>query len=153
MILLKNTQRSIKINIHALEKDIATVLRALKYSDYSLSVWITTNKTIHAYNKKFRHKDKPTDILSFPFYPNLQPGQRIKAQDEEEKNLGDLILSAEFIKKDSPNFKQTFEQRLQYLIVHGICHLLGYDHIEDADYRKMRTKELFLLKKLSPNFY
>ena len=148
MITIKNTQRKIKMNTAHLKKDAQTILAALNYSDFDLGIWLTTNKTIHKYNKEYRHKDKPTDVLSFPYHTELKAGERIKVASEEDKNLGDLILAPEYIMHDLPKWNTSFEKHLQRLLVHGICHLLGYDHIKDEDYKIMHRKELQLLKKL-----
>lgn len=149
MILIKNTQRKIAIDTSAVEHYAQQLLELLRYPDYDLGIWITTNKTITCYNKQFRKKNKPTDILSFPYHTKLKAGERIKPKTSEDKNLGDIIISAEYVKRDAARYDMTFEERLRVLLVHGMCHLLGYDHIEDADYRKMRAKESWLLKKLS----
>ncbi len=148
MIYIKNSQRKIKINADQLKTDLQIILDALKYSDFDISVLITTNKTIRAYNRDYRQKDTPTDILSFPYHPKLQAGKRIKVTEIEDKNLGDLIISAEYVSKDAEKLNVTFEARMKKLLVHGVCHLLGYDHIIDADWRRMRAKEGFLVKKL-----
>lgn len=148
MITIKNTQRKIALDKEKIQKDIQRILDILKYSDFDIGIWFTNNKTIRKYNRTFRSKDKPTDILSFPYYPSLKAGKRIKPQTEEDRNLGDLILSLEYIQKDAQMLNISFEQRLKILLVHGICHLLGYDHIEDKDYRRMRAKEAYLLKHL-----
>ncbi len=148
MIAIKNSQRKIKIDVAQLKRDAQTILDALNYSDFDLGIWITTNKTIHKFNKEYRGKDKATDVLSFPYHTDLKAGERITVTSEDDKNLGDLILAPEYIMHDLPNWNTTFEKHLQRLLVHGICHLLGYDHIEDADFKVMRRKELMLLKKL-----
>lgn len=148
MILIKNSQRSIAIDVGQLKKDAQIILDALKYSDFDLGIWLTTNRTIHKYNRDYRHKDKPTDILSFPFYPDLQAGKRIVTSTDEDKNLGDLIISLEYVQAEAKKLGVTFEQRMKRLLVHGICHLLGYDHIKDEDYKVMYRKEMALLKKL-----
>ena len=148
MITIKNTQRKIKINVNQLRKDAQTILDALDYSDFDLGIWLTSNKMIRAYNKEYREKDKPTDVLSFPYHDTLKAGQRIKVKDDEDKNLGDLILAPEYIQNDLPMWETTFEKHMQRLLVHGICHLLGYDHIEDKDYKIMHKKETALLSKL-----
>lgn len=148
MISIKNTQRKIKIDANQLKKDAQFILDELGYSDFDLGILITTDKKMHEYNKEYRDKDKPTDVLSFPYHPNLKAGQKIKVTSEEDKNLGDLILAPEYILNDLPKWNTTFEKHLQRLLVHGICHLLGYDHIEDADYKVMHKKEMALLKKL-----
>lgn len=148
MISIKNTQRKIKIDTNKLKKDAQFILDELGYSDFDLGILITTDKKMHEYNKQYRDKDKPTDVLSFPYHPHLKAGQKIKVESEEDKNLGDLILAPEYILNDLPKWETTFEKHLQRLLVHGICHLLGYDHIEDADYKIMHKKEMALLKKL-----
>ncbi|MBY0110220.1 MAG: rRNA maturation RNase YbeY [Candidatus Babeliaceae bacterium] len=148
MIYIKNSQRAIKINANQLKTDLQIILDALKYSNFDISVLITTNKTIRAYNRDYRQKDTPTDILSFPYHPELQAGKRIRVKEIEDRNLGDLVISAEYVSKEARELKVTFEARMKKLLVHGVCHLLGYDHIIDADWRRMRAKEGFLLKKL-----
>jgi len=72
-----------------------------------------------------------------------------EVKEEEDKNLGDLIISAEYVTKDAKELNVTFEARMKKLLVHGVCHLLGYDHIIDADWHRMRAKEGFLLKKIT----
>ena len=99
MITIKNTQRAIPIDIKQLKKDAQTILRILRYEDYDLGIWLTTNKTIRYYNKTYRHKDKATDILSFSYHPSLKAGERIKPKNEGDKNLGDLIISAEYVER------------------------------------------------------
>lgn len=148
MITVKNSQKKIKINITKLKADAQKILNILNYSDFDLGIRLTTDATIHKYNREYRGKDKATDILSFSNYPDLKPGKRIRAKKQEEKNLGDLIIAPAYAKKDATNWNQTLEQHLQMLLVHGICHLLGYDHIKDEDYKIMHRKELIILKKL-----
>lgn len=149
MIRIKNTQRSIKIDTKKLQNDAQIILDVLRYSDYDLGIWLTSAKTIHEYNKTYRNQDKPTDILSFAHYPELKAGQRIKAKSADDKNLGDILICPSYVHDDLLRWKQTFEKRMQVLLVHGICHLLGYDHIKDEDYKIMHRKEASLLKKLS----
>lgn len=148
MITIKNSQQSIPINITSFTKDAQTILDVLGYHDFDLGIWITTNKTIQQYNKTYRNKDKPTDILSFAFHPNLKAGATIKPITEDDKNLGDLIISAEYVQKDAEKLGVTFETRMKVLLVHGICHLLGYDHENDKDYEIMKEKEEALLNIL-----
>lgn len=148
MILIKNTQRSIIINQPQIIQITQIILDQLQYADFDIGIWITTNKTIQKYNREFRHKDKPTDILSFPFHADLKAGQRIVPEGPEDKNLGDIIISAEYVVKDAQKFNVSFEERLKVLIVHGICHLLGYDHITDNDYKKMNRLEQQILNHL-----
>lgn len=148
MILIKNSQRTIKINLNKLQEDAQKILRILRYEDFDLGIWLTTNKTIRNYNRDYRHKDKATDILSFSYHADLKPGKRIQVKTPEDKNLGDLIISLEYVQKTAQELGQTLEQRMQILLVHGICHLQGYDHELDEDYKVMHRKEMMLLNAL-----
>jgi len=145
MITIKNKVRSIAVNEAQLKRDIQKILNEINYPDYDLGVLLTTNKTIKKYNKFYRNKNKPTDILSFPYYPDLKPGARVKPTSDDEKNLGDLIISLEQTKTDAKRMGITFKTRLNQLIIHGICHLLGYDHTTEKAYRQMNKKEELLL--------
>lgn len=148
MIRIRNTQRKIKIDTNMLKHDAQKILDALGYSDFDLGIWLASNRTIQSYNKQYRQQDKPTDILSFSYHPTLKAGQKISVQSEEDKNLGDLIIAPDYVVNDLPRWNATFEKHMQHLLVHGICHLLGYDHIADEDYKIMHKKELQLLKKI-----
>jgi rRNA maturation RNase YbeY len=148
MITLIVRQRTIAINKEQLVADAQKLLEVLKYGEFDLSILITNNPGIRKYNAVYRGKDKPTDVLSFPYYSEVVAGKRIRVSKDQEKNLGDLIFSAEYLVKEAEKYQVSFDERMRVLLVHGVCHLLGYDHIEDADYRRMRAKEAYLLKLL-----
>lgn len=148
MITIRNTQRAVKINIDTLTRTLTHILTIVGYPDFDLGVRITSNKTIRQYNNIYRRQDKPTDILSFPYYPKLKAGEKIKPHDEDEKNLGDILISAEYVKDQAEKSGIPFEEQLTRVGIHGICHLLGYDHIIDRDWRRMRAKESFIIKTL-----
>ena len=146
MITIKSRQRKITIDTNHLIKAAQKMLGALKYEGYDLGILLTTNRTIRHFNKLYRGKDRPTDVLSFPFHPMLKPGERIKPKSSEEENLGDLIISLQYVKTDAPRWGQTFEERMIVLLAHGIAHLLGYDHETDEEYALMRKVEQKLLR-------
>ena len=149
MILIENTQTAVPVDVKEIERIAQTILSALRYTDYDLGILITTNEEMHSYNKEYRQQDKPTDILSFPYHPDLMAGERIEPNIDEDKNLGDIIIAPQYIMDDLARWEQPFDLRIKVLLVHGICHLLGYDHIEDADYEVMKQKEEELLALLS----
>ena len=151
MINIQSRQRKISIKNLKIEQKLNFLLNELDYSKYDIGLLITTDKTIRAYNKEYRAKDKATDILSFPYH-DLKAGDRIKVEQQEDKNLGDMIISLEYVQKDAKKLSVTFENRMDVLLVHGICHLLGYDHIEDEDYLVMKEMEDKLLDKLNKKF-
>ena len=108
-----------------------------------LTVLLSNNKKIKQLNKKFRKKDKPTDILSFPF------GKKIS------KNivyLGDIIISYDFINKpNSINIFQ-FKDKLAKIFIHGFLHLVGFDHIKDSEFKKMNKEELKIYNLVKKKF-
>jgi len=146
MIKIRNTQKKIKIDEKKVYKIAHDILAILDYSNFDLGIWLTTDKTIQKYNKLYRKKDKPTDILSFQFHEEIKAGQRIKAK---TKDLGDLIISLEYAERDANKLDKPLLENLTTLLVHGICHLIGYDHKTDEDYKKMHSRELYILKKLN----
>lgn len=145
MIIIKNRQKRVFVDQQWLTATAEQILTAAGYEGWGLGVWITTNRTIRAYNARYRHKNRPTDILSFPFYPDLKPGKRPKVLDEDGDYLGDIIISAERVVLDARELGVSFDARMQVLLVHGVCHLLGYDHETDAQYRVMQKRERELL--------
>lgn len=152
MIYIKNTQRKYTIDIEKIDNALELILKLLKYEDFDISLWFTNNATIKLYNHEHRGKDKPTDVLSFP-YQEIQAGKRVRRSSLGDQNLGDLMISVEYVDKQlkenrATHLEASLEKHLIKLIVHGICHLLGYDHIEDKDWVRMRAKEGWLLKKL-----
>ena len=84
-------------------------------------------------NNKFRKKNKATDILSFPFVK--------KAKLTKETYIGDIIISYNFIDKPKLQKLKTFKQKLIKTFIHGFLHLLGFDHVKNKDYIKMKKEE------------
>src|SRR6187402_2720533 len=125
MIIIKNRQRTIDVRHLDLAAQAQAMLGVLKYPEFDLGILLTTNKTIRLFNKQYRGKDKPTDILSFPYHTTLKAGDRIKVFYDEDKNLGDIIISLEYVEKDRVQWKCSFEERMTVLLAHGIAHLLG----------------------------
>lgn len=152
MITITNKTRTLKVSEKKLRAQALAMLEALKYEDCDLGILLTTDRTIRTYNRDYRHKDKPTDILSFPFHPELKAGERIIFYSEDDKNLGDLIISLEYVARTAHKWDRTFDEHMTALLAHGISHLLGYDHITDEQYDEMHKVEKKLLKKVMPGF-
>lgn len=160
MITISNKQRRFPLAVARLQEVAKQLLNLTGYDDFDLGVLFTNNKGIQRYNKQYRNKDKPTDVLSFPYHPNLQAGKRIKPTSDDEKNLGDIIISPEFVWQqlaDYPDWEtktkaeqaHAIEERIVVLLIHGFCHLLGYDHETEQQYATMRRKELCFHRHLS----
>lgn len=107
-----------------------------------LSVVFVSDKKIKEYNNQFRDKNTSTDVLSF----SAREGDAMPHM--EELPLGDVIISLETAKRQSEEIGHSLDDEITRLITHGVLHLLGYDHMESEDRKKMRAKERFVLKKL-----
>lgn len=116
-----------------------------------VSVLITDDKGIQEINREFRDIDKPTDVLSFPNY-------KVKAGEYEAMpeyiegdgyvHLGDIALSSDRADAQAEEYGHHVGRELAYLTVHATLHLLGYDHENEKDKRKMRQREEAILKGL-----
>ncbi|MBM3894280.1 rRNA maturation RNase YbeY [Candidatus Dependentiae bacterium] len=151
MIYVQSRLKKYTIDKEKYRSFVQKILNELDYPDFDISIIFTTNKAIHNLNKQFRNKDKPTDVLSFPHHPTLKAGKRIKVIYDDDKALGDIILSVEYIDNAGPVFGKTLEENIEYLIAHGIAHLLGHDHIKDNEYKVMRRLEERILRTARNN--
>ena len=109
-----------------------------------LSITLTDDEHIHELNKNFRDVDRPTDVLSFAFRESDEP-QILNPQIEI---LGDIIISLERAKFQAENFGHSYLREVIFLTVHGLLHLLGYDHIEDADRIEMEREQDYIMSTL-----
>ncbi len=107
----------------------------------SLTVLLSNNKNIKKLNKKFRNKNKATDVLSFPFEKKIN----IK----KNSYLGDIIISYEFINKPKKLTNLEFKKKVAKIFIHGFLHLLGYDHIKLNDFKKIIKKEKKIYKLIN----
>jgi probable rRNA maturation factor len=107
-----------------------------------LSLSLVGNNEIHELNKTYRGVDAPTDVLSFEC-DSVQD----EPEDEEDVTvlLGDVIIAPDVAEEHARDFDSTFEAELNLMLVHGILHLLGYDHIEDDEAEEMEARENELL--------
>jgi probable rRNA maturation factor len=148
MISIRNSQRTVSVDKEKIAQQAQHILEIIGYPDFDLGIWLSSDQTIRKYNREYRHKDKVTDILSFPAHPDAVAGKKIKVCCEDEMDLGDLIIAPSYVLKAAEREKKSFEDHLTHLLIHGILHLCGYDHEKDVDYRRMRLKEVAVLKKL-----
>ncbi len=99
----------------------------------SLTLLLSNNKGIKKLNKKFRNKNKPTDILSFP--------SEKKIKIKKKSYLGDIIISYNFMNKSKNQKTNLFKDKVIKTFIHGFLHLLGFNHIKNDDYKKMLEEE------------
>ena len=109
-----------------------------------LSVTLTDDEHIHELNKKFRGVDRPTDVLSFAFRESDEP----EILTDEVEVLGDIIISLERAKFQAETYGHSYLREVIFLTVHGLLHLLGYDHIEESERLEMEREQDFVMSKL-----
>jgi probable rRNA maturation factor len=118
-------------------------------NDLQVTVRIVDETEITQLNKDYRHKDGPTNVLSFPF--ESPPG--VPAE-ECESLLGDVVVCAAVVAQEAVAQHKPTEAHWAHMLVHGILHLLGYDHQTDDDAQKMEALEINVLGDLGyPNPY
>ena len=118
--------------------------------DKSIVVRVVDTAESAALNSDFRHKDGPTNVLSFPNdLPEFMA--EIPELKQQPKHLGDLIICQPLVTEEALQQNKTPQQHWAHLIVHGILHLQGYDHINDHDAEIMESLEIKILKQLGFN--
>lgn len=111
-----------------------------------VSVVLTDDAYIRQLNNEYRGKDQATDVLSFALNEGEEPAI---IDGSEEDLLGDIIISLETAMRQAEEFGHSVERELAYLTVHGMMHLLGYDHMTDEDKAEMRAEEEYVLSNLN----
>lgn len=139
------------------EKLIKTVIETcmkeerLNNLNYYISVTLTNPDEIKKINNEYRNINKETDVLSFPMFEKDEVDLIRKDQEKSkvEEVLGDIVISIERVEKQAIEYGHSFERELSYMVVHGFYHIIGYDHMEDADKAIMREKEEHILNLLN----
>ena len=125
--------KAAKTTARRLKLKAARILKILGRDAAELSLVLTGNSEIRELNRRYRHKNEPTDVLSFPLGDHLPGGHAL---------LGDVIISVERAKSQARERGKTMEAELETLLIHGILHLLGYDHeVSPKEARRMRRME------------
>ncbi|NCO23547.1 MAG: rRNA maturation RNase YbeY [Candidatus Infernicultor aquiphilus] len=137
-ILIKNQQKIAKIYRRRIREIIKNIIQYLKVDEKTeISILFTDDKFIKSLNKKYRGINKSTDVLTF----NLEEGDLIFPEVDKNKLLGDIVVSVETAQRQANNLNHNLEKELAILLIHGLLHLIGYDHEEDRDNKIMQVKE------------
>ena len=120
-----------------------------------IDMTFTHDKAIARLNGLYRHKDQPTNVLSFPQLNFSAPGVPLDYEilsDQEGKSLqvplGDIVFSFETVIEEAKRLEIPFLDHVQHLMVHGILHLLGFDHVTDQEASVMEPLEIHILSKI-----
>jgi probable rRNA maturation factor len=126
------------------------VMAALKYCKTDtqgrpaeLSIVLSDNDNVQDLNRDYREKDKPTNVLSFPALDSEGPGFLVL--EPGPLHLGDIILAYGVVEAEAKDQNITFEDHLSHLIIHGVLHLIGFDHIDDDEAEEMEAVEITIL--------
>ena len=123
-------------------KKISKIVKFFKYKNITFTILLTNAFNMKKLNKKFRRKNKSTDVLSFP---SFSP-KNLKSIKEKEIYIGDIAASYEMIHSRSK--EKSFVIEFDRVWVHGLLHLIGYDHIKSQDYNKMSKVEKRILNSI-----
>ncbi len=130
------------IDLEGLVKFVLTYQKCPANTDVSLS--FVTDEKIHELNRDYRGIDRPTDVLSFEC-DNI-PFEGEVFDNALEYELGDIIIAPDVALRQTEEFNTTFEEEITLLVVHGLLHLCGYDHIEDEEAEIMESLEDEIIK-------
>ena len=132
---------------------VAAVLATFVDADtpLELSVRLTDDVEIQKLNGEFRGQDKPTNVLSFPCFEGceLQEAYATATSDGPPVMLGDIIITQGVTAREALEQGKEFNDHLAHLVVHGLLHLLGFDHIDDSEAHEMETQEKNILTALA----
>ena len=124
-----------------IQQKTTDILNALDYHDAELSILIVDDSQIAILNKKYLHRHGPTNVIAFPM--RTDPFSKINPE-----LLGDVVISIETAEKEGKSIGISMEERFTQLLVHGVLHLLGYDHEtseQEADRMEKKSDEILKL--------
>jgi len=124
-------------------KKISKIVKFFKGKNTTFTILLTSSINMKKLNKKFRNQNKPTDVLSFPFFSS----NNLKFIKQKKIYIGDVATSYEII--NSRSKKKNFLLEFDKAWVHGFLHLIGYNHIKNKDYSKMNKIEKRILNSIN----
>jgi len=139
MIVIQNSINANNINETEFCDILQTVLDELNQGKSELLIRFVDKNEIQQLNKTYRHKDKATNVLSFPSDLPVEIDEDI---------LGDVVICNEIVAEEAKMQQKTFNNHLIHMAIHGTLHLLGYDHVEESEAQKMESLEVKILEKL-----
>lgn len=116
-------------------------MNATKPDAGDITIRLVDTEEMRQLNRDFRHQDKPTNVLSFPF-------EMPKGLEDMAPILGDLAICAEVVAREAKEQNKSFSAHWAHMVVHGTLHLLGYDHVTDDEAEIMEPMEVAILKQL-----
>ncbi len=142
-----NRQRKYKVDLKSIKRNADKILSLCRAGDSELSILIVNNRVMRTLNRQYRGIDRPTDVLAFPApSPHRGEGRGVGGL---LRFLGDIVISMEKVYAQAAERGHSPDMEFKILLIHGILHLLGYDHeVSDTEARRMRRKEKLILSGL-----
>lgn len=134
MIYYRNDIRASGVDRRALLATARRLLTAVGERDAALSLSLVSDDAMRALNAQYRGKDVPTDVLSFPL-------ENLKESDETERLLGDVVISIDTARRQAAAYDAPLQREIYRLLIHGLLHLKGHDHVAAGERRVMRREE------------
>jgi len=149
-ILLRNNQQSHEVDLLKLRQVAQFLLRTMHCEERcEASITLVDDNAIHLLNKQYRGIDRPTDVLSFALQEDQECSPSTEELAEQPLVLGDVIISTDTAQCQANEHGHSLEKEIWILLIHGMLHLLGYDHEHDEDAEEMETLERRLLNDIS----
>jgi probable rRNA maturation factor len=155
-VLIENQQTKVEFTDSIDKLLLDTVNSALAQECFDMpaevSILLVDDEKIREINKEYRDIDKSTDVLSFPIV-DMHEGEILSDEgdidmDDNMLLLGDIIISMETAVKQAAEYGHSLERELAFLTCHGVFHLIGYDHMNSEDEKKMMGKQEKLLEQM-----
>ena len=146
-VAIENRQSSVRVDLAQLEKYLRKIVREIGLRHPAASVRLITDREMARLNGKYRGKNRTTDVLSFPSEERAKPKALRKAAAElRGEFLGDIAISPKVARKNAMRFGRPMVEEIRVLLLHGILHLMGYDHENDRG--EMGREEAKLRRRL-----
>ena len=145
-VVIKNLQKAAIINTWQVRRDLITLRNIMGLQSFDVGLLFLSKQKMREVNYTHRKVDEPTDILSFPFHQSLAKLD-ISKINFEEKNLGDIFLCPQVIRRKYDVLDFELRSVFVPLLTHGLVHLCGYVHETEEQYELMHKKELEILKR------
>lgn len=138
--IYNETEENLENEIKCMKKILRSALRHEKVRNSTFNVIIVSNERIWEINKTYRKIDKPTDVISFALEDNKE-----EKFNSKKRVLGDIYISIEKAREQAKEYNHSIIREVCFLSVHGILHLLGYDHMNEDDKKVMFGKQELIL--------
>jgi probable rRNA maturation factor len=136
--MIVNRQRRVRVSIGALDKFLRSVIRRLRLPADGLTVCCVSNAEMARWNRTYRGKKRATDVLSFPVDATKRSPRNVRGRGRGAANfsagdyLGDIAIAPAVARENARQFGRSLDAEMRILILHGVLHLMGYDHETDS---------------------